>query len=163
MQQIGNYVAENGLLIISRVICLGFLTGLSVMDIKYRVIPGYMLMAGSMLAAGYCALFCLDHIWLNLGGLLVGLFFVLVSKMTGEGLGYGDSWLLCALGLYLGIWKLLELLMAAWTGAAVAAMAVLAMRRCRRGTVLPMVPFIAAGYVVMWVSEILLCMEKGMI
>lgn len=114
-----------------------------------------MLMTGSVLAAGYCLLFGRDHIWLSFGGLLIGLVFVAVSKVTGEKLGYGDSWLLCILGIYLGTWNLLEILLTAWMAAALAAIAVLVLHRCRRGTVLPMVPFIAAGYIAVWMSEIM--------
>lgn len=156
MQQIGSYMVANGGLVISRIICLAMLIRLSVTDMKYRTVSRSMLALGSVLAAGYCLLFCKNNIWLNLGGLLVGLLFVLVSKVTREGLGYGDSWLFCVLGLYLGTWNLLELLVVAWTGTAVAAMIILAAHKYRREASFPMVPFIAAGYVAVWMSEILL-------
>lgn len=156
MQQIESYMTENGLLVISRIICLGMLVSFSLTDLKYRKVSRSMLVLGSVLAAGYCLLFCKEHILLNLGGLLVGMLFVLVSKVTREGLGYGDSWLLCALGLYLGTWSLLELLVIAWIGVAVAAIVVLSVQKYRRGASLPMVPFIAVGYVTMWVSEMLM-------
>ena len=61
---------------------------------------------------------------------------------------------LCILGTYLGIWKLLELMAIAWIAVALAAVAVLALHKCRRGAALPMVPFITAGYIVMWVGEL---------
>lgn len=156
VQQIEYYLAENGLLVISRIICLGILLSLSLTDLKYRKIPRSMLMLGSVLAGGYCLLFCKDQILVNLGGLLIGVLFVVISKVTREGLGYGDSWLLCALGAYMGTWGLLELLVIAWIGVAVAAMAVLVAGKYRRGISLPMVPFIAAGYVTVWAAEILL-------
>ena len=44
------------------------------------------------------------------GGAAVGAGFLLLSKVTGEGIGYGDSWGILVLGLYLGLWKLLEVL-----------------------------------------------------
>lgn len=156
MQQIESYIAGNGLQVISRIICLGMLASFSLTDLKYRKVSRSMLVLGSVLAAGYCLLFCKEHMLLNLGGLLVGLLFVVISKVTREGLGYGDSWILCALGLYLGMWNLLELLLIAWIGVAVAAMAILGMGKYRRGASLPMVPFIAAGYVTMWMSEMLM-------
>lgn len=155
MQQIACYLAENGLLVITRVICFGILAGQSVMDLRYRSVSRPVLTMGGVLAAGYCLCFCRKELLLNLGGLLVGLLFVLVSKVTEEGLGYGDSLLLCILGLYLGLWDLLGLLAVAWLLAAAAAVVILASRRYRRGTVIPMVPFIAAGYAAVWISEML--------
>lgn len=156
MQQIENYIEGNGLIAVSRMICLGILVSLAVMDLRYRRISSSMLITGSILAAGYSLLFDRPHIWLSFGGLMIGLLFVAVSKVTGEKLGYGDSWLLCILGIYLGTWNLLELLTVAWMAAALTAAAVLVLRRYRRGTVLPMVPFIAAGYLAVWVSEIMM-------
>lgn len=155
MQQIENYIEGSGLIAISRMICLGLLISLAVMDLRYRRVSSSMLMTGSALAAGYCLLFGRTQIWQSFGGLMIGLLFVVVSKVTGEKLGYGDSWLLCILGIYLGTWSLLELLLTAWMAAALTAIAVLALRRCRRGTVLPMVPFIMAGYIAVWISEIM--------
>lgn len=156
MQQIEHYIEGNGLIAVSRMICLGILVSLAVMDLRYRRISSSMLVTGSILAAGYSLLFDRSHIWLSFGGLMIGLMFVAVSKVTGEKLGYGDSWLLCILGIYLGTWNLLELLTVAWMAAALTAAAVLVLRKCRRGTVLPMVPFIAAGYLAVWVSEIMM-------
>ncbi len=156
MQQINQYTAENGMLVISRIICIGMLAGLSVTDLKSRRISGSVLILGSILAAVYLALAGREHLWAAMGGLAVGLVFVLVSRVTGEQLGYGDSWLLCILGVYLGVWNLLEVLCISWIGVAAAAAAVLMLRRYRRGTTLPLVPFLAAGYAVMWAEEILL-------
>lgn len=155
MQQINHYLAENGLTAISRIICLGMLVGLSATDLKCRRISTSMLAFGSVLAAGYGALAGRGQFCMGVAGLTAGLVFVLVSKVTREQLGYGDSWLLCILGMYLGIRNLFVLLFAAWMTAAVAAAAVLATHRYRRGTALPMVPFITVGYLVMWAEEIL--------
>ncbi len=155
MLQVSHYAAENGLLIIGRIVCMGMLVGLSATDLKSRRISGTMLMIGSILAAVYAVFAGGGHIRLAMGGLLTGLIFVLVSKVTREQLGYGDSWLLCILGTYLGIWKLLELMFAAWIAVALAAAAVLALHKYQRGAALPMVPFITAGYAVMWAGELL--------
>lgn len=155
MRQINQYAAGNELLIISRMICMGMLAGLSVTDMRCRKISGSLLVLGSALAAVYLLLAGKGHVRLAAGGLLIGLGFVLVSRVTKEQLGYGDSWLFCILGVYLGTWNLLAVLSAAWLAAALAAMAVLAAHKYRRGTTLPMVPFIAVGYVTMWAGEIL--------
>lgn len=156
MQQINQYIEENGLLVISRIICMGMLTGLSVSDLKYHKISGSMLMLGSVMAAGYTLLAGKEHIWLAAGGLLIGLIFVLVSRLTREQLGYGDSWLLCILGVYLGTWNLLMMLFVVWMAVAFTAAVILAVHRYGRKTAFPMVPFIAAGYMVMWAGEMII-------
>lgn len=156
VQQVESYIAENGLMVISRVLCLGMLAGLSVMDIRCRMVSRSMLVLGSVLVSGECLLFGRDQIGLKLGGLVVGALFVAISKVTREGLGYGDSWLLTILGLYLGVWNFMELLLVAWMSVAAAAMVLIAIHKCRRGVTLPMIPFIMLGYMTVWVSEVLL-------
>ncbi len=157
MQQIEHYIGENGIEAVSRVIALGILAGLSFLDLKYRKISSSILAAGSVLAAAYILLFNREQFWLSAGGLGVGLLFVAVSRVTGEKLGYGDSWLLCILGAYMGLWDQLSLLAFAWLCVAAAAAAVLASGRCGRGTALPMIPFITAGYTAVWITEIMGC------
>lgn len=156
MQQMNEYISGNIGLFLSRLICMGILAWLSVTDIKRRRIPETVLIFGSVIATGYVILVGGGHIGLAAGGLLIGFMFVIISKVTGEQLGYGDSWLLCILGEYLGIWNLLVLLFTAWLAVALAAMAALAGRRFRRRTELPMIPFITVGYMVMWAEEMLL-------
>lgn len=156
MQQINGYLLGNVGFVLGRIICMGILAGLSVTDIKRRRIPGPVLVFGSIATVVYTFLAGAEHMRLAAGGLLAGLVFVMVSKVTEEQLGYGDSWLLCILGCYLGLWNLLVMMFAAWTAVALAAMAVLAGRGFCRGKTLPMVPFITVGYMVMWAEEVLL-------
>ena len=51
-------------------------------------------------------------------GLVIGIGFLLISKWTEEQIGYGDSWLILILGVYVGFEKLLILLFTASLGAA---------------------------------------------
>ena len=81
-----------------------------------------------------------------LGGTGVGAVFLLVSRMTGEGVGYGDSWLILILGIYLGMWKLLEVLAGTCLLLAVTSVICLTVKRMSRRCTLPFVPFLAAGY-----------------
>ena len=46
-----------------------------------------------------------------LGGLGIGLFFLFVSYITEEKIGYGDSWLIAVLGIYLGGTLLLKIML----------------------------------------------------
>ena len=90
-----------------------------------------------------------------LAGLVIGALFIGISKVTREGLGYGDSWLMCILGGYLGIWNMLELLVMTWLLVAVVAGIILARSRFKKRTSLPMVPFITIGYMIVWLAEIM--------
>ena len=91
-----------------------------------------------------------------LAGLVIGSFFIVISKATREGLGYGDSWLMCILGGYLGIWNMLELLVVTWMLTAVAAGIILARSRFKKRTSMPLVPLITVGYIAVWLSEIMM-------
>ena len=93
---------------------------------------------------------------LYLAGLVIGSLFIVISKATREGLGYGDSWLMCILGGYLGIRSMLELLVMTWMLTAVAAGIILARSRFKKRTSMPLVPFIAVGYIAVWLTEIMM-------
>ena len=80
------------------------------------------------------------------GGIAVGALFLLVSRITREGMGYGDSWAIFILGIYLGIWKLLEALSAAFLFLGAAAVICLLIKKMSRKYKLPFVPFLAIGY-----------------
>ena len=80
---------------------------------------------------------------------------IVISKATREGLGYGDSWLMCILGGYLGIWNMLELLVMTWMLTAVVAGIILARSRFKKRTSIPLVPLITVGYIAVWLTEIM--------
>ncbi len=81
-----------------------------------------------------------------LGGMGVGAVFFLVSRFTGEGIGYGDSWVILILGIYLGLWEVLEVLAGTCLLLAAASIICMAVKRMSGRGRLPFVPFVAAGY-----------------
>lgn len=131
---------------VSRIMCLGALTGLSVVDILYRKIPGEILALGMVGALAYHLVARETDPWILAGGAGVGLLFLLVSRITREGIGYGDSWAVLDLGLYLGLWKLLEVLAGTFFLLFAASVAALARKRMSRKSTLPFFPFLASGY-----------------
>lgn len=155
MLQIGVEELSEGAVLIGRIVCLGFLAGLTVSDIRFRKVPTVCLIIGGVLAAVYCLVFQREQWVLSAMGLLAGVVFTLISKVTKEGIGYGDSILICILGVYLGLWSLLEMLLITWVLVAVAAMVVLIKKRCSRKATIPMMPFLMLGYIVMWSSELI--------
>ena len=131
---------------ISQIICLGILTGLSVVDIRSRKIPVNILILAGLLVLGYQILAGKEDIRMVLGGICIGAVFLLISKATGEGVGYGDSWAVLILGIYLGMWGLIEVLFAAFLVLAAASVICLGRKKMSRKCRLPFYPFLAVGY-----------------
>ena len=89
---------------VSRIVAMVILTGLSFMDYKIRKVPRDVLllcMAGTVL---YQAVTQNIDWMVSLGGGLIGMIFIGISKITREAIGYGDSLAILILGIYLGVW-----------------------------------------------------------
>lgn len=135
---------------ISRFVCLGILAGMSVMDIKVRKIPILMLVTGIVAAIIYQVVFRTENLMIVIGGMAIGVFFFLVSMITGENIGYGDCFGILGLGIYLGIWKLLEVLAGTFFLLTCGAMVALLRKKMSKKCALPFFPFLAAGYL-LWI------------
>lgn len=125
---------------------LGYLGVMALADVRYRAVPGKWLVLGTVAASVYRVthLEGIPGVWA--GGIAIGVFFLLVSRLTGEGIGYGDSWLILILGIFLGVWRLLALLGIAFLLAAVASMWLLVRKKWSRKEAIPLVPFLLVGY-----------------
>ena len=82
-----------------------------------------------------------------LADLLPGGCALLLAKVTGEGIGYGDAMLILACGLSAGRVACMEMTMNAFFLAGVAAFFLILIGR-GRGRTLPFVPFLLAGWIV---------------
>lgn len=131
---------------IGQFICMVVLAGLSIADIRSRRIPVYILISVNLAVLGYQLLIEKGDVWLIAGGIGIGVLFLLVSMVTREGMGYGDSWIILILGIYLGLWKILEVLLAAFFFLLAAAVICLSVKKMSRKYKLPFIPFLAAGY-----------------
>ena len=160
MQQINIYLMEYGWFqVIGRMmVCLAlvFMAYKDVREHKVSVIAliGCALITG--IESGIAMVTGGSGAWKSyLAGLVIGSLFIVISKATREGLGYGDSWLMCILGGYLGIWNMLELLVMTWMLTAVVAGIILARSRFKKRTSIPLVPLITVGYIAVWLTEIM--------
>lgn len=132
---------------------LSALTGLilllagAVIDIRYHKIPVNLLIFGGTGAILHHLIYREMNFFIILGGAGAGILFLLLSKVTEEGLGYGDSWAILILGTYLGLWKLLSVLFVAFLLLSVSAMIVLCVKKMSRFVALPFMPYLLAGYV----------------
>ena len=131
---------------ISQVFCMGILLSLSVIDIHFRRIPVDILVMASIAALVYQGITRQADLWMAAGGAGVGILFLLVSKVTREGFGYGDSWAILALGIYLGLWGVLDGRAGTICLLAAASLICLTAKKMSRKHTIPFIPFLAAGY-----------------
>ena len=127
-------------------IFLVYISVLAVMDFKFRKLPLKFLLSGFLLVAAGC--FCgrdISAVLLCAGG-CAGLFFLLISRISGEAFGYGDSILILIIGAFIGFWDLLYLLFGAFSMAAVFSAVMMIRHRFNRKSSFPFVPFLAAAY-----------------
>lgn len=123
-----------------------FLTICALIDIRKRQIPVWLLILASVCLSIFRILHWRESTVVWLGGIAVGIVFLIVSKLTDEALGYGDSWMILLLGIYLGVWDLLWLLSIAFLLSAIMAAIVLFKNKWSRKAAFPFVPFLAVSY-----------------
>ena len=137
---------------LSEKICVVYLSVLSILDIRFRKMPVWLLSMGGVLAMAY-------PIWnvikgtaisflLIVTGAAVGIIFLGIGKVTKEAFGYGDGLVILILGIYLGFWNLTIVLMIAFFMASVMALLLLISKRGKRKLAMPFVPFLCIGYAV---------------
>ena len=124
-----------------------FLIVIGVIDWRKREIPICMLFFMSLTVLLF-AIFC-RHVGLSyrLVGALLGVIFFLISKVTKEAVGYGDSWLILLIGIHLGILKALQLLFVASVLSALFAVFYLWKCNWKKSAMLPFAPFLAIAYI----------------
>lgn len=77
---------------------------------------------------------------------MVGVLFLIISKCTKEAIGYGDSWMILLLGVYLGLWNILWLLSIAFVLSGVMSAFVLRKNKYFSKVSFPFIPFLAVSY-----------------
>ena len=95
--------------ILCQVLFAGYMTILAIMDIKWKQISLALLLSGLIFVAA--GLFCSRNIsiFLPAAGAAVGIVFIIISRVTEESFGYGDSILILIMGGFLGLWNILSL------------------------------------------------------
>ena len=130
---------------VDQIMCMVLLVLCSIIDIRKRQLPLVILEVGGGAAVVAQLLYGKDY-FLFIGGIMIGLFFCAISKVTGEGLGYGDSLLILVLGMFLGLWEIIYLLVLSFLLAAGFAIVYMIMNRYRKRLAFPFVPFLMLGY-----------------
>lgn len=127
--------------------CALYLGVLAILDWKMKKIPLGLIVIGMVFGCGFQLIYKELPFLLVVTGGAVGLVFLAVSKVTEEAFGYGDSMVIGVLGIYLGFWNLLSMLVLTFILAAMTAMYVLTKQKFHRKSVLPFVPFLACSYI----------------
>lgn len=128
-------------------VMLLFLIVIAYRDWRTRRIPVVLLLILTILAVVFQFTIFHEEIERILGGVLIGLGLVIVSKRTKEAIGYGDSWLILILGIYVGSVKVLEIMVSAGFGASLFSVWKLYQSRWNKRIRIPFAPFLAAAYV----------------
>lgn len=118
----------------------------AVTDLRKREISVCMLVMLTVLSSA-AALMQKENLWELLGGIGIGMLFFLISRCTREQIGYGDSWLILILGIYVGASKLLSLLLAASFGAGIFSLIFCVIYKWNRKYSIPFIPFLTAAFV----------------
>lgn len=118
-----------------------------VIDWRKREIPMWLLTLMSVIILSF-AICCKDvNLWYRLAGVAFGAVFFLISKVTKEAVGYGDSWVMLLLGAHLGIFQALQLLFSASLLAAGFALFYLWKHKGKGEATLPFISFLAIAYI----------------
>lgn len=118
-----------------------------VIDYKRKEIPIYLLTLMSMVILLFAI--CCQNInpWYRLAGAVFGGILFVVSKITKEAVGYGDSWMILLLGIHLGIFKALQVLFVASIFAAGFSLFFLWRHNWKRDSTLPFITFLSIAYI----------------
>lgn len=85
---------------------------------------------------------------LHLAGVLPGAVLWIVGKVSGNRIGSGDGYVLMALGIYLGLWNVVNCLLYGSVFCAIAGAVLLALKKKTKQDALPFLPFLTAGYII---------------
>lgn len=138
---------------VAKGILLGVLLGLSYIDIRMHQVPVNVLRAGGAAVLLYQIFFSEVFLWEFLSGVGAGILFLLLSRVTKEGMGYGDSWGILILGGFLGFKRLLTVLVTAFFLLAIAAVILLSRKKMTRKCSIAFFPFLTSGYIVLLFTE----------
>lgn len=118
-------------------------------DIRYRRIPMKFIIAA--LAAALMMMLCLHHeaVAGYVGGAAIGVFLLLLGKLTAEGIGYGDGLAFTVTGLLLGMRKNMMLLCISLVLSAFYSVFLMICKKGNRKTEIPFLPFMLSGCIVL--------------
>lgn len=131
---------------------------LAVVDIRKGSFSGRNLILAAVFFGLAMAAVCFLHLkdWkMVLGGGATGAVFLLASVVTQGAIGIGDGYILTVCGMVLGVYRIVLLIILALCFASVFGMFLWILKKAGRYTKIPFVPFVCAGYGVIFICSIL--------
>ena len=123
----------------------------SVWDCRYRQIPISVTVLGGIVGLMFSMLEKRAPIDVFMG-LLPGIVCLFVGWITREAVGYGDGFLLCAMGMYLSVEGIVVIIMGASFFAGIIGMILIIFRKKKGTDQLPFVPFLLVATVIYLIS-----------
>ena len=127
-------------------IMLLFLLWCSISDLRTKKIPTVLLIIMSLTVIMIRLIFIRQEIAGMAGGALMGAIFWLISKYTNQAIGYGDSWLLGNMGIYLGGISMLEVATTAFFLTGLVSLAGIVIKQWKKNVTVPFAPLLTAAY-----------------
>ena len=115
-------------------------------DLRTKQISCLSLVLMAVLVLVLRMIFVEDSMWSTLGGVAVGISFFFISKYSRESVGYGDSWLILLLGIFLGGKLVMELVFVASFLAALYSIGYGFIRGWNGKNTIPFIPFLTLAY-----------------
>lgn len=79
-------------------------------------------------------------------GIIPGLLCLFLGKISQEGIGYGDGYLISIIGMYLGLWKTVGIVMIALFLIGILSVGLLLLQRANRKTQIPFIPALLMAF-----------------
>lgn len=124
----------------------------SVWDCRYRQIPIGVTVVGGCIGLILSIIEKRAPMDLMLG-VVPGIFCLLIGWITREAIGYGDGFLLCAMGMYLSFERVVAIAMLASVFAGIAGLALMVIGKKKGKDQIPFVPFLLVAAVIHLISE----------
>ncbi len=117
----------------------------AVIDGRIRSIPIWMCIADTIASIIYAFIMWQDEYVSCVSALVPGLFILFIAFISKENIGIGDGWLICNLGIRVGLIRLMQVLSVSFIFCGVTALILLCVKRKRRGDTIAFLPFLFVG------------------
>lgn len=132
---------------VAECVIAGFLAAAACQDWRTKKVSCLLLSVMTVVTLGMQFLIIKENLLSILGGAAVGALFFLLSKSTREAVGYGDSWVILLLGIFLGGKDVLQVVLWAALFSSVFSIIYCIRHGFRGKQTVPFIPCLAAAYI----------------
>lgn len=132
---------------VAEVVVALFLAIAAYKDWRTKRISCLFLLVMSIVILGMRLFIIEESLSATLGGVAIGIVFFVLGRCTKESVGYGDSWMILLLGIFLGGKRVLETVFWAAFFAGLFSLAHCIRHGWNRKRTIPFIPFLVAAYI----------------